>query len=487
MTPPSQVPGVPPTFRAARKLLRWRPLSATGQSLRAMLVENSGGSPDDVDLAAPVVADLLAGAYLDLEAWNVGVTPATIKAWGVSFEAVLDAAGRHLPDWTLKRTTATHVGAASYVNDAHLAAAALLRPGAVGFLRGIRHPLVLVPTQSHLIVADADDPAAVDQALRLVLEAVSMEGARLVSRTPLHLTARGWEALTLPDTPFTRAVRHLFDAGVYAEARDLIKARHERLDVVDVIMPSYLALKRPEGGTLSRTSLTDTPDLRTFLPLADEVVLARDAGITVASMDRVRAIEGLATPVPGLLPPYLEVTRFPIELVADAPASGPSPREATPVPVVPPVPTTWDHQPADGPTLVFDTPEFAYAIVEELMYRQEVLTPKFDVFGFLADRGHDDVDPYESITIIPSVRTWFLELPIPAALCARVESLLLDGGTEIQMQLAPAWHGEDDQFDIGSLTAAELSQFPNLKTIDDNGFLSPAARRTVEASGITIT
>ena len=142
----------------------------------------------------------------------------------------------------------------------------------------------------------------------------------------------------------------------------------------------------------------------------------------------------------------------------------------------------------EGPTLVFDTPEFAYPIIDHLMNDLEVLTPKFDLRDFAADQGADSFDPddYES-TIVPVVREWFLSLPIPAELGARVEKLGLYGGTIIQLQLAPDWHGEDDLFDIPTLTARELAQFPNLKTIDDDGFLSPAARATAEAAGITVT
>lgn len=62
----------------------------------------------------------------------------------------------------------------------------------------------------------------------------------------------------------------------------------------------------------------------------------------------------------------------------------------------------------------------------------------------------------------------------------------MDGGLMIYTQLAPEWDGEDDLFDIPTLTEAELAQFPNLTTIDVNGFLSPEAQEVARAGGITL-
>ena len=147
----------------------------------------------------------------------------------------------------------------------------------------------------------------------------------------------------------------------------------------------------------------------------------------------------------------------------------------------------WFHQQVSGPILKFDTPEFAYAIIEELMYNQELLAPKFNVFDFAKDLGEECFDPGDfSFKIIPKVREWFLDLPIPAELGARVERLCMDGGLMIYTQLAPEWDGEDDLFDIPTLTEAELAQFPNLTTIDVNGFLSPEAQEVARAGGITL-
>lgn len=148
----------------------------------------------------------------------------------------------------------------------------------------------------------------------------------------------------------------------------------------------------------------------------------------------------------------------------------------------------WKHQPYSGDTLEFTSRTFQYAVIQELMYGQQLLTPKFDVHDFAADQGPRSFDPGESNgRIIASVRTWFQKLPIPAELAQRVESLYLDGGNEIYLQLAPLWDGEDDQFRIRSLSDDELAQFPHLTKVQDiGGFLSPTARKTLQARGIEV-
>ena len=39
----------------------------------------------------------------------------------------------------------------------------------------------------------------------------------------------------------------------------------------------------------------------------------------------------------------------------------------------------------------------------------------------------------------------------------------MDGGDEINCQLAPNWDGEDELFNIQAITPEELSQFPRLQ------------------------
>ena len=85
-----------------------------------------------------------------------------------------------------------------------------------------------------------------------------------------------------------------------------------------------------------------------------------------------------------------------------------------------------------------------------------------------------DVSPEDYyFEVIPEVKKWFMDLPIPISLAALVTELYFDGGNEIYAQLIPYWDGEDDVFDIETLTEEDISQVPNLKTLTARLFLCP--------------
>lgn len=159
----------------------------------------------------------------------------------------------------------------------------------------------------------------------------------------------------------------------------------------------------------------------------------------------------------------------------------------TPVPVRKPS-GRWTHRAPAEPVLELASFPFRLAVVQELMYEQEVLGPRFDVHDFAQDQGARSFDPLASgDRTIPAVRTWFRRLPVPARLAEAVETLVLDGGNDVYLQLAPQWDGEDGTFDIPTLTAADLAPFTRLRTVEDvGGFLGPRARAALEAAGIAV-
>lgn len=131
----------------------------------------------------------------------------------------------------------------------------------------------------------------------------------------------------------------------------------------------------------------------------------------------------------------------------------------------------YDVRKATADDVVFDHFPFKLAVVQALMYEQEILKPKFDVHEFCAQYTARDIDPNDyNDEMIPEVKKWFADLPIPKALAEKVTELSFDGGNDICLNLIPQWHGEDDQFCIRAVSAAELAQFPNLDTID-RGYL----------------
>lgn len=150
---------------------------------------------------------------------------------------------------------------------------------------------------------------------------------------------------------------------------------------------------------------------------------------------------------------------------------------------------TWEVPAATEPVVKIASFPFRLAIIQELMFGQDLLTPRFDVHDFARDLGARSFDPDEiGYEVIPAVRDWFRDLPIPERLAEHVETLVLDGGNDVYLQLIPQWDGEDDSFDIATLTAEDLAPFTRLRAVDDiGGFLGPRARTVLIGRGITVT
>lgn len=151
-------------------------------------------------------------------------------------------------------------------------------------------------------------------------------------------------------------------------------------------------------------------------------------------------------------------------------------------------PNKWKFPQPEEKCLQFKSFNFKLAVVQELMYVQEVLKPKFDVYDFCENYTKRDIDPEEYyFEIIPEVKKWFQDLPIAASLAPLVTELYFDGGNEIYAQLIPFWDGESDDFDIESLTEEDICQFPNLKTIDGTAiFMSEKVKNFCKEKGISL-
>jgi hypothetical protein len=138
-----------------------------------------------------------------------------------------------------------------------------------------------------------------------------------------------------------------------------------------------------------------------------------------------------------------------------------------------------------GEGVAFVDLNFKLMVLQELMYRRSVLTPKLDVYE-LAKRHrareiHIDKEGY---AVIPEVRAFFERYPVPAALLNGIASLGQEGGDEIYLQIFPFWDGEDDTFDVRSAEDAAL--LPNLEKVRLFGAPSAELRARFRARGITV-
>ncbi len=136
--------------------------------------------------------------------------------------------------------------------------------------------------------------------------------------------------------------------------------------------------------------------------------------------------------------------------------------------------------------LVFDTFNFKLAVINELMYNQDVLKPYFDIYDYMAfKKAHWNLETDKNVR---AAVNYFKELPIPAGLADYVTEINMDGGDEIYMHIAPEWDGEDDRFDFYTVTEAEIKQFNKLKKmlIFGNENDAKKLRKICEPLGIEI-
>ncbi len=132
---------------------------------------------------------------------------------------------------------------------------------------------------------------------------------------------------------------------------------------------------------------------------------------------------------------------------------------------------------------IFQDFGFKLAVVDKLMYKDSLLTPRFDLAEHTG-RPFDGMKD-EDYSIVPEARAYFEELPVPAHLLKSIEELYQDGGDEIYLQICPQWSGEDDIFNIRS--AADARWLPNLNRVtifydDDPTILADFEARGISAS-----
>lgn len=132
---------------------------------------------------------------------------------------------------------------------------------------------------------------------------------------------------------------------------------------------------------------------------------------------------------------------------------------------------------------------FKLLVVDQLMYVDETLRPKFDLaevlqregitgdlWNWAHDNGHYD-------RIVPQAREYFESLVIDGELLATVVEVEIEGGADIYFQCSPTWDGEGDVFDVASL--ADLALVPNLRSFGNSDLLAPPLRAQLAAHGVT--
>jgi hypothetical protein len=119
--------------------------------------------------------------------------------------------------------------------------------------------------------------------------------------------------------------------------------------------------------------------------------------------------------------------------------------------------------PVDGKNQ-FEDLNFKLLVIEKLMYRDALLTPRFDIHEFARlYTGREILIDDEGYESIPEALAWFEGILIPDELLGAIEELGFNPAAEVYSQIQPFWDGESEEFDPKSIE--DLDKLPNLRNL----------------------
>lgn len=134
-------------------------------------------------------------------------------------------------------------------------------------------------------------------------------------------------------------------------------------------------------------------------------------------------------------------------------------------------------------------------VIEELMYRQRILTPAFDIHEFAKEYDKREIDiETDGYAIIPEAKTYFQNLAIPDDLLSQIETLHqssgVDGGPRFIDHLFPFWDpgAGDEVVKITNKAIDDLGLLPNLKRLSglENSKPGPKLLKALKDRGVQI-
>jgi hypothetical protein len=118
--------------------------------------------------------------------------------------------------------------------------------------------------------------------------------------------------------------------------------------------------------------------------------------------------------------------------------------------------------PVNEEIIEFKDFNFKLSIIQELMYHQNLIKPKFDANEFADWYSERRINlEKEGYDLIPEITQYFQDLPIPSRLAKNISEIDHDGSNEIYSSMFYFFDGEGDEFEIQS--AEDVKHFPNLK------------------------
>lgn len=293
---PDQVPAesLMPIIRAR---LDFEPISADQTGLPANSYEGAMQPLCDV-MAMLVASDSAHGIRL--------LTADALRDSGLDFTAATMQALDNLRAASPCKFTQSEGG--FYISDYrdHYDSSRVLLPHLFGQL-GLRgDPVAIVFERRSIIVAGADDAAALEHMGAAALQWLG-EADRLVSCLPIRLKDGAWGPFDAEaaGTPALHALRGRQWGWVYGGQKALLDAKHEA-DGTDIFVASLMLIEHEDW---LRTVATWTTDALSLLPRADVVLIGSSTGgpSIARSWESIEQVMGPLTPEPGLWPPRYRI------------------------------------------------------------------------------------------------------------------------------------------------------------------------------------
>ncbi|MEV6632819.1 hypothetical protein AB0M54_18925 [Actinoplanes sp. NPDC051470] len=139
-------------------------------------------------------------------------------------------------------------------------------------------------------------------------------------------------------------------------------------------------------------------------------------------------------------------------------------------------------EPRAGTGVVFADENFKLVVINQLMYEQSVLTPKFDRDAFIDSFDDHEIEDTNGPT--EEVLDYFRALPLTPEDLAQVVELDVDPCADIWSQIDEGWGGEEDYF--APTTYVDVAHLPNLRKIAIDMDAEEADLSALYARGIEV-
>ena len=302
---------VPEEFEDAKPDLLPVVRSRSHFELTALAGEVEGGKPHG-SLYQVMGEHFGIGLVYDMPDSMRSIRQVDLDSWGVTFYEALEVARDNLLKLPSK-FIGPPTGDGAYLSATRDSydAARLLLPDLIRQFRLKGDPIAMIPNRENLIVAGSDDADGLVAMLKMAAE--SLKEPRPISGIALRLEEDEWKPwlpeISHPAYMDFRQLQLQTLGQDYAQQKELLEKLHAK-NGEDVFVPTFSAIKAPDGRLLSYATWTETTN--TLLPKTDTLVLGRLGGKPhMVEWQRAVDMVGDLMEAVDIYPPRYRVRSFP--------------------------------------------------------------------------------------------------------------------------------------------------------------------------------